>query len=167
MPDPTEESSRWRRKSPEELSRDALQKRRAQLSPLAPAIIAILFMVASFARDVFGWKRLGSLPVEEALRRCVFAGIIVFVLAYLYQLIKGSALLEVRTRLTICTKCFDVATGQPPGRCLCGGILDDADRWTWNRCAKCGFDLRGSERRCPECGAAIEQWPVKPPPKAR
>jgi hypothetical protein len=38
----------------------------------------------------------------------------------------------------------------------------------FNICTGCGYDLRGSSERCPECGLAFERAPiVTPPPAAR
>ena len=33
------------------------------------------------------------------------------------------------------------------------------DRKRQGRCVDCGYDLSGGVERCPECGAALPQWP--------
>ena len=163
---PGGEKARWRRKTWQEMQADRRRRRWQGLNPFLPLCVAAVLVTAITAADVFVGNprhRRPPVPLSDALSHLPLMFVLVFVVVYFLQVVVGA--FTGRTRLTICTRCYDIGVRTGNDRCPCGGHLDDADRWTHNRCPACDYDLRSTSDVCPECGTPVPgiKWPRTPP----
>jgi hypothetical protein len=122
---------RWRRKTSHERLSDRRRRRRRHLNPLPPIMFAAFGAVMwTGLRMLVGDVRHGRPPISFA--QALWELPVMFVVFLLGGYVGRAAgwIRSNRTRLTICTRCFDIAVDEGARRCVCGGPLDDADRWT-------------------------------------
>lgn len=138
----------------------------SRLNPLEPLIVAVVTAVGVVAGlCVFGDVKSGTPPlgIREGLHKLPWFALVFFLGLYLWRLrglLHKRPSLQ-RAQVTICTRCFEFHVADGRGRCDCGGVLENAENWTRDRCPDCGYDLRASTKRCPECGKST------PPPAWR
>ena len=149
----------WRLKTADELKSDRRYQRLRRINPLQPVIIGAIFFglfgaifLIALCRDPDSGRSDWLFGVAFTTAIALFA----FAAAYAFQLV-GWLSLSRTPRILICTKCFTLRLPGMTRQCTCGGQLEDAAAWTIARCPACGYDLRGTPERCPECGRAVPQ----------
>lgn len=126
----------WRRKTPAELAADRAHHHRKRFNPALPAVWAMVLSAVVSVALMFPGRWLGPPPVpsKDALGIFVLSFIVLFLMLYFVQLITGRAVLEYKSRLKICTECFDIHTGDTTSCSTCGSKqLEDANLWKRNR----------------------------------
>ena len=125
----------WRRKTPAELAADRAQQNRKRFNLALPAIPAILLSAVVSVALMFPGRWLGPQPVPPRDVPGIFivSFIVIFLMLYSVQLITGRAVLDSKSRLKICTKCFEINTAAEACNICGSGELEDADLWTRNR----------------------------------
>ena len=119
----------WRRRSEREVEAD--RRRRRRLDALELLIGAVIFGACLAAgRLLIGDPRHRRPPYT--LGRAAAEGLAVVVLAFVALCVRKAVFGEGRTRLTLCTQCYDVQVAGPSDECPCGK-LEDADLWTRDR----------------------------------
>jgi hypothetical protein len=126
-----EPGPQWRRKTWEELQSDQRRRRRQELNPLGPLLLAAFgASLWTAMRVLFGGPRHRQPPVppSHAMLELLLGFVVLFLVLYISR-----AIFRVRfdhTRLTICSQCYDIRVHTGADKCACGGNLDNADRWT-------------------------------------
>ena len=137
------------------------------MSPAAPAAQAAACTLSVLAcRVLIGSPRSGRppIPIGEAAEMFVPMFVVWFLVLYVVRFWYYRA--ERSDVGRICPTCQTVRATL--GRCRCGGLTEDLDRWTRNTCPTCGYDLRGAGDRCPECGCVPPaSAPAVLPPRRR
>jgi len=141
----------WRRKTAAE-ARSDLRRRCSRINPARSLRIACIcavvgVMVGLVTGLTAGVPRYIFFTTTTGL--CF--GVIALIIAYGLQVL-GVLKRPRPLRLGICNRCFKLTAEGNLDVCPCGGTFEDSEGWTLNRCPKCGYDLRGSTGKCPECG---------------
>jgi len=84
-----------------------------------------------------------------------------FAVAFVLQLL-GLISLARTLRLRLCPCCFQIALPSVNHVCKCGCETVDLAEWTLAYCPVCGYDLRGTPDRCPECGKKLARLYLSP-----